>query len=162
MRSKRAPRRVVQVAGASVPARGYEIDTIDRVASKYSEADLTKRLSPLLTADRQCRIKIVDDADTQGMLLFYLADLRLWDGPLNAVADPEKIEGQTVLRISHDPFRARLSAALQLKFAQDGFRTSERLALIIRIHDGKVRNPVQRGHRFQRKADSNPVKADSR
>ena len=25
-----------------------------------------------------------------------------------------------------------------------------------------VRNPVQRGHRFQRKADSNPVIADSR
>jgi hypothetical protein len=24
-----------------------------------------------------------------------------------------------------------------------------------------VRNPVQRGHRFQRKADSNPVIADS-
>jgi hypothetical protein len=25
-----------------------------------------------------------------------------------------------------------------------------------------VRNPLQRGHRFQRKADSNPVIADSR
>jgi len=26
----------------------------------------------------------------------------------------------------------------------------------------QLRNPVQRGHRFQRKADSNPVIADSR
>ena len=31
-------------------------------------------------------------------------------------------------------------------------------------HGGRsaLRNPVQRGHRFQRKADSNPVIADSR
>jgi hypothetical protein len=30
------------------------------------------------------------------------------------------------------------------------------------IYDPWLRNPVQRGHSFQRKADSNPVIADSR
>jgi len=35
-------------------------------------------------------------------------------------------------------------------------------AAIQAVEDRGVGNPVQRGHRFQRKADSNPVIADSR
>jgi len=36
------------------------------------------------------------------------------------------------------------------------------LRLSIRSRRFNVRNPLQRGHRFRRKADSNPVITDSR
>jgi len=47
---------------------------------------------------------------------------------------------------------------------------SDFLRVFLQLAHGRVdlcleiglRNPVQRGHRFQRKADSNPVIADSR
>jgi hypothetical protein len=41
-------------------------------------------------------------------------------------------------------------------------RVSVEINTASRYRDLPVGNPVQRGHRFQRKADSNPVIADSR